>query len=274
MKSPTLPKEKAEFLRSILRPLVRLCFRNACSAYEVIEAVKGVFIEIAEDQIKEGGDKVTVSRVSVMTGIDRRDVKRISSGSGTPIAQPSLVTRVLGQWEQNPRFSTRAHSPKVLSYKGENSEFKRLVNSVSKDMNPATMLYELQRLGHIDYSEEKDQVKLLRAVNMLEAEPEKKLSVISKNFETLGQSCEENIFENSKTKHLNLRTEYDNIFEDDIPKIREWLLKQGMVFHKKARTFLARFDKDLNPRGKKKGGAKVALVAFSWASPGSKKRDS
>lgn len=266
MKTSSLPKEKSQFLRSVLRPVVRLCFRNSCSAYEVIESVKAVFIEQAEERIRSDGETVTTSRVAVMTGIDRRDVKRIASEGGIPTAQPNLVTRVLAQWEQSPRFSTANHRPKPLGYKGANSQFKRLVKSVSTDMNPATMLYELQRSGYVEYSEADDQVRLLRAENMLETEPEKKLAVVSKNFDTLGRSCEENIFESSKIKHLNLRTEYDNVYEEEIPKIREWILKQGLDFHKRARNFLARFDKDLNTKAKKKGGGKVTLVAFSWTS--------
>lgn len=266
MPSPQMPKAKAQFLRQILRPLVRLCFRNACSAYEVIEAVKAVFIELAVDQIKAGGNKITASRLSVMTGIDRRDVKRIYAGDGMPESQPSLVTRVLGQWENDPHFSSRGR-PRVLSYKGEDSEFKSLVASISKDMNPATMLFELQRLGLVERVG--DDVKLLGAVNYYAAEPEKKFAVLSRNFETLGLASEENLFEDIETKNLNLRTEFDNIRPADLPKIRAWLVKHGTQFHDRARAFLSKFDEDVRPRGKKrsaKRGATVVLGSFSWTS--------
>ncbi|RIL12652.1 MAG: hypothetical protein DCC75_00075 [Proteobacteria bacterium] len=50
-----------------------------------------------------------------------------------------------------------------------------------------------------------------------------------------------------------------------LPAIRKWLLNQGIQLHKRARIYLSRFDRDLNP-SPDKGGARVVVGAFSWTS--------
>ena len=78
-------------------------------------------------------------------------------------------------------------------------------------------------------------------------------------------AVEENIFSAPTTPNLHITTEYDNICKQDIPKLREWLLEQGTLFHEKVRRYLARFDKDANQRlYNKPGGVRVMIGSFSF----------
>lgn len=60
-------------------------------------------------------------------------------------------------------------------------------------------------------------------------------------------------------------TEYDNVCLDELPKVKEWLLKEGTKFHKKARDFISKYDLDVTPNDKKIGGGHVFLGAFGRA---------
>jgi hypothetical protein len=48
-----------------------------------------------------------------------------------------------------------------------------------------------------------------------------------------------------------------------------WFLTEGKKFHRRARAFLSRFDRDVHPRDERGGsaGAKVAVTMFSLTSP-------
>lgn len=248
----------------MLKPILRFCLRNSIRAREILEAVRGALIELSLEELEKKGEKATLSRISVMTGLNRRDVTRILRQGVKIDNQSNLVTRVLGQWEQDLRFASPAHKPKVLSYKGDKSEFKKLVKSISKDINPATMLYELKRMGAVE--ESKEGIRLVKSVNYFQQSPEKGLGLLSRDMNTFVEAVEENLFQTQETRNLHLRTEYDNIFKSDLPVIRKWLFETGAHFHKQARDFLSQFDKDINPTPDKDGGAKVVLGAFSWTS--------
>src|SRR5262249_3153550 len=96
-------------------------------------------------------------------------------------------------------------------------------------------------------------------------DPERAFELLSKDGESLISAAEENIFRRHSIPNLYIRTEYDNIYASDIPKIRKWLLKEGALFHKRAREFMNRFDRDINPRLEKivKASASISLTSFS-----------
>ena len=135
---------------------------------------------------------------------------------------------------------------------------------MNKDVNHATLLFELERLGVL--KRVASGAKLIRGVNYVNKTPGKGIELLARDNDTLVQAVEENLFEAQETRNLHLRTEYDNIFREDIPKIREWLFSQGALFHKRAREYLSKFDKDINPRSEKEGGGTVVISAFSWTS--------
>lgn len=255
-------EERFKVLRLILGPLIRFCVRNTITVNEVLEAVKSVYIDIASEQIESAKEKVTVSRISVMTGITRREVHRIYREGRVGGTTPSVSSRVIGVWQYDPRFIRKDKSPRVLTYGGEDSDFKRLVEFVSKDINPATVLFELERVGVVERTP--NGVKLIEGVHYQNKTPEKGFNLLARDFETLGKAVTENILTPQETRNLHIRTEYSNLFRADIPTIRKWVLEQGTEFHRRVREYLAGFDKDMNPQEEKDGGGRVVVQAFSW----------
>jgi hypothetical protein len=67
-------------------------------------------------------------------------------------------------------------------------------------------------------------------------------------------------------KNLHIHTEYDNVPTKDLPKIRAWLLDQGKAFHRRAREYLSRFDRDVSRTSSESdsGSGRVIVTAFSW----------
>ena len=197
-----------------------------------------------------------------MTGMNRREVTRIYREGVSIESMPNLSRRVLNRWEQDERYLNKANKPKVLSYKGESSEFNQLVESVTKDMKPATMLFELERIGAVKRG--KKTVRLVQSIAQHQGHADRGLDLLARDVDTLIHAVEENLFTPSDPRNLHLRTEFDNIYEEDVPKIKAWMRQQGALFHKRAREYLSRFDKDINRDFEKKGGARVVIGAFSW----------
>ncbi len=256
-------KALAVSLRLMLRPVVRFCLRHALKVQEFVDIARAVFFEVAHEEILAENRQTSASRLSVRTGLTRREVTRLLQQQGASEPSMNLLTRVIGKWQSHPDYSSKKQGPRPLSAEGKASEFAALVQSVSQDLNPYTVLSELERIHAV--KREKNKVLLLHGVYVPEPSVEEGFRIVSRDINDLVQAVEGNVVEQVSPPHLHIKTHYDNIALSALAEIRQWLLEEGTRFHARAREFLGRFDKDLNPRlVNERGGGRVALSAFSF----------
>jgi len=266
-----LPEQvKSDCLKQLLRPLVRLFLRHAYSSKEFIALGKEVFLEEATEELKRSNAKINVSRLSYLSGLDRRDVKRMLEEERQPPSSLNLIGRLLTAWAQDKRFTTQSGKPRVLSYKGENSDFETLVAVLGKHAYPGSMLFELERAGLVEKTARGLRLKREEAPAI--KNPNEGYEFLSEDIDDLIQSVEENLLTDKFPSNLHMRTTFDNIFLDKLPEVRRWLLNHGRRFHKEARDYLASFDKDLTQLKKsdeaRAAGGRVALSAYSISEEG------
>lgn len=249
------------FMRQAFRPFAVLCLRFGIRHREVSEILKASFLDAARDELKANDLLVNTSKLSVMTGLQRKDILKIeSSGSGERRAA-NLLLNVIGAWRVDRKFCEKKGCPRDLAYEGATSEFADLVTSVSKDLNPYTVLFELERVGAVTRSEGKLQLNVEAFIP--KGSPEEGLAIIAHDIENLLFAGEENILRDQNPPNLHATTRYDNICIKSLPQIRLWLLKEGSAFHRKLRDYLSRFDKDLNPQlFNEEGGGIVTVGSF------------
>ncbi|MBX7143150.1 MAG: hypothetical protein K1X79_01745 [Oligoflexia bacterium] len=248
-------------LRTVLRPVLQFCLRWSLTIQDLLESAKVVFLEVAADEIRRQGKEPNVSRLSVMTGLRRREVMRIWRDQDEKSSSFGLITRVIGMWQQSKRFQGKNGKPRVLSLDGENSEFNRLVQSISTDLHPGTVLFELERLQLVTRSE--DGLLLKVESYFPKADPKEAFTMLAHDTADLISAAEENILGSKKRQNLHLTTEYDNIRIDELPQIEQWFLEEGKKIHERARQFLSKFDQSLNPKRGADAGARVVLGTFS-----------
>ena len=111
----SLPNAIHASLLVMLRPVARLCVRSGVGIQEFIEAAKVVFISVAQEQLAQGSKKANKSRISVATGIHRRDVDRLLKRGDEPIEPANLLSRVITAWDTLPEYKTATGKPRVLS---------------------------------------------------------------------------------------------------------------------------------------------------------------
>lgn len=254
---------KLDVLYLVLRPLVRFCLRHSHSFQDLVNTAKRAFILLAQEEIGRASDKINVSRISILTGIHRAEIRRVLEQKEPETSEPpSVLGKVILRWRHDPRFVTKPGEPRELGYKGCDSDFTQLVESVSTALKPGTVLFELERAGYVERSQA--QVALLRESFTFQSDPRKAFELLAKDIDALIVAVEQNILKQQVISNLHLHTAFDNVFQKDIPKIRRWLLNEGKKFHKRARTYISRYDKDINPAAEEElAGAGVVLSAFS-----------
>lgn len=175
----------ASALRTVLRPLVRLMLARGVTLPLAIELLKRAYVQVA---LEEGErDKVaTDSRVSLLTGVHRKDVKRLRAleheHSGLP-RSVSLGAQLVSVWSSHPHWLDAAGHPRALPRRasvGGDRSFDALVASVSKDIRARPVLDEWLRLGVVHVTDG-DEVVLNTSAFIPQAGFDEKLSYMSLN---------------------------------------------------------------------------------------------
>jgi hypothetical protein len=134
-------------LARLLRPLVRLLIRSGITFPILAELLRELYVNVAEYDFALQGKEQTDSRVSLLTGIHRKEVRRLR-GAGAPVntvpATVSQTSRILARWLADPEFTGSDGRPLPLPRMAEPSQpsFERLVASVTRDVRPRAVLDE------------------------------------------------------------------------------------------------------------------------------------
>jgi len=140
-------------VQRLLRPLARLLMSYGVNYIAFCDLAKGVFVDVAARDFPDDGATVTDSRVSLLSGVHRREVKRLREEmllQTPPSPVVSLGAQVVSRWCAESAFLDAQRHPVALprqASQGGEVSFERLVESVSKDIRPRAVLDEWLRLG-------------------------------------------------------------------------------------------------------------------------------
>jgi len=148
------PKALVRAVRRLLEPLVRLLIAHGIT-YPLLSALlKNVYVEVARKHFRVGDKPLTDSRVSVLTGVHRKDVKRFREEPEAfeAPASVSLGAQIIGLWTGGAGYLDESGAPLPLprSTTDGSPSFDGLVEQVSKDVRPRTLLDEWLRSGWVD----------------------------------------------------------------------------------------------------------------------------
>jgi len=233
-------------IMGLLRPIVKFALIKSIKYRDLSEILKLCFVQVASEELERGNYMLTASKVSVMTGIQRKDITRLLEGNTDKGRDIDIVTRLIGLWRNNPKFLDSQRKPRILDLNAREGDFAVLCNLVSTDLNPYTMLFELERLNLVSQSE--NGIKLLRSGFEPKGEIEASLKLLYLDSQDLIKSVCENIFEPKAKPNLHVKTHFDKIPRSKEESIREWFLKNGGKFHEEAEKFLSQLDMDINPK--------------------------
>ncbi len=250
-------------LRQLLRPFARLCIRNGFRLQEILEPLKGAFVDAAVDELRTAGAEESVSKISVMSGVHRRDVSNFIKADQLPESAPSLLGKIIGQWQESKMFTDKNGKPKPLSVEGAMSEFSSLVKSVSSDLNPYTVLFELERINAIKKID--DRVSLVRNILDFQGNMLAGVEILAHDTADLYRAVEENCSLSEPIPNLHIRTEYDSIPVEHARDLKLWILGEGAKFQEKIQRHLSKFDVDVL---KKKRQAEDKYCRISVSSVG------
>ncbi len=142
----------------VMRPVVRILLRYGIGFREFVEVTKTAYVDVASSDFGLRGRPTNISRVAVMTGLTRKEVKRIrdriASGELQVKVKTTPLTDVLHNWYAQSEFTDDAGRPISLPFSGEGVTFSSLVKKHGGDIPPGAMRTELKRVNAITEDED------------------------------------------------------------------------------------------------------------------------
>jgi Family of unknown function (DUF6502) len=219
----------------LLAPLARLCLANGVTFASVEEALKLAFVQEANALQPGAPEHGMVSRVSTATGINRREVTRLTKLKTTERTnkQP-LASEILARWTTDPLFRDENGVPCTLSRLGKAPSFEALAQTVTRDVHPRSMMDELIRLGIITFDEKLDQVSLIRTDFIPKSDALQMLGLLGDNVGDHFDAAVTNVLQDG-SRHLEQAVFADELSAESIEALRpminnEWkALREKMV---------------------------------------------
>jgi Family of unknown function (DUF6502) len=139
-------------LVALLVPISRLMLTSGVGVHQLVQAAKQAYVKTAMEDVFPGSSRVNISRLSVATGLTRKEVSllvtKLKGGSIrlAPQAKEQRAMRVLRGWRLDPRFHGRSGQPAHLLLRGGERTFASLVKLYAGDVTPTSVLRELERM--------------------------------------------------------------------------------------------------------------------------------
>jgi len=212
--------------------MVRILLRNGMSYGEFDQLARKCFVDVAFDEYSPPGKKQTVSNVAIVTGLNRKEVKKLHELDGdhgsADAKQYNRAVRVLGGWLNDSRYLRKDGAPRDLEYEGEGS-FSELVRQYSGDMPVAAMQKVLTQSGNIRFTEDGG-VRLLSHAYLPADDPAEKLAILGADTSQLIETIDYNLTAPEEALRFQRKASNPQVAVAAIPEIKQFLKRKGQAF--------------------------------------------
>lgn len=240
-------------VKRLLYPLVRVMLRQGIAFGAFSDLVKQVYVEVAAEEFGLPGRKQTISRIAIITGLTRKEVKRVrqlpQASDASAIAHYNRAARVVAGWRRHPDFLDSHGEPALLPLEGDATDspsFSLLVQRFSGDIPVRAVKDELLRIGTIEETANK-RLRLLSRAYVPQGDDLEKIAILGMDVADLLYSIDHNIAQHNEAPYFQRKVAYDNLPADALPAFKSLVARQGQSLLEEFDHWLAERDQDANP---------------------------
>ena len=254
----------------LLRPLVRMALKRGISYKTFASLLKWVYYDVAKTDFIIEGRKQTQSRISVITGFTRKEVKRLSE-----LARPTSriqrekynrAARVISGWRRDIEYRDDQGDTAAIPISGEGATFENLVRKFSGDMPPRAVLDELTRLGAVRLDSD-NRVRLVQEAFTPAGDEAIKFHILGTDVDLLISTIENNIEPDHQPPYFQRKVYYDNLPEEVLADFRKTSRRQAQQLLDELDRQLASNDRDVNPAVKGTGRNVAGVGIYYFQKP-------
>ena len=255
----------------LLRPLVQILLRNGVSYGTFADLSKWVFVDVATKEFTLANRKQSTSRVSVITGLSRREVTRVRK-----LPQPDITdstekhnraARVIAAWRREPEFLDVNNKPLPLPMEGEGATFSGLVKRFSGNVPPRAVLDELVNVGTVSELTADNTVSLLTRAYIPKNHDAHKINILGTDVRHLLATINHNLQPGQAGPIFQRKVSYDNLPDGVQEKFHNLFSKKAQKLLESADKWLAEHDRDVTPSVKGPGRNQAGVGIFFFQKP-------
>lgn len=273
---PVVLKTLTKAVIRILQPLVRILLRNGVSYGTFSDIAKWVYVSTAANDFAIANRKQTISRISVITGLSRKEVKRVremTPPTDTAFAdQYNRAARVIAAWRRERPYTDRNGSPIALPLTGDEPSFAELVRKFSGDLPHRAILDELVNAGVVRKTDN-NYVQLLSAAYLPGSDDNVKLHILGTDTASLIQTIDHNLQAAEQQRFFQRKVRYDNLPVEALPVFHTMAAESAQRLLENLDQWLSQNDRDTNPQVKGTGRNCAGLGVYYFQEPHSDKDD-
>lgn len=244
-------KALARALYKMLRPMVRLLLRHGVSYRLFADIARHVYVDTAREDFAIPGRKQSLSRMAVLTGINRKDIAKLQERphplSDAPAEQPTPTARVITAWLNDVRFHSADGEPAALPIESKANEpsFSGLVHQYSHDVPVRALLDELERINAV--TRDGEMVALLARGYIPVEDMQENIRIFGTAAADLMRTMDHNIAKEEPGPYIQRTVSYTHIPEALLTQIRQRSAREGQEFLLKVNDWLADCDREERP---------------------------
>jgi len=254
----------------LFRPLVRVLLRNGVSYRTFADFAKWVYVDVATKEFGIEGRKQSTSRVSVITGLSRKEVKRVRElprpDDTASVERYNRAARVIAAWRRESNFQDAEGNAAPLLLEGTGATFSELVKRFSGDVPVRAILDELIRIGAVERLED-GRVGLLVRAYVPESSEADKLHILGTDVGYLISTIDHNLQADPMGPVFQRKVAYDNLPDEALPEFRELSAKRAQALLEKLDRWLAQRDRDVTPTVRGTGRNRAGLGIYYFEEP-------
>lgn len=263
----SLPQTLAHAMRTLLRPLARILLRNGVPFAQFCEYAKQAYVDAASE-ISVPGRKPSISRIAVVTGLTRKEVSRLrktKNRESAPVERYNRAARVVSAWVREDAYRDASGRPMALPAEGRRS-FAELVRRHGGDVPSRAVLDELVRVGAVAHTRD-GRLRLVTRAYVPRSGDEEKLAILGTDVADLVSSVGHNLACAPEDAFFQRKVAYDNLVEPCLPELRDRARRRSQALLEQLDSFMARHDRDTNPKTRGDGGNRAVLGIYYYEEP-------
>lgn len=251
-------------LATLLRPLVRILLQHGIP-FDVLSAVaRQVYVHVAAEEFILPGKKQTTSRISILTGLTRKEVRRIMTTTEVEDQKATdrynRAARVLAGWLRDKDFHDKAGAPAALPVESTHASFAELVRRYSGDLLVRAMLDELLRVGAVHRTKD-GRIRLQARFYVPSQSETDKLHILGTDTADLIATIANNLNPQA-TPRYQRKVMYDNVPVEAVEEFQHLSADRAQAFLEGIDRWLSKRDRDVNPAANGTGRKRVGIGVY------------
>lgn len=248
----------------LLTPLARIMLRHGLPFGSFAEIAKQAYVKVAEKDFALPPKKQSDSRIAVLTGLTRKEVKQFRQREDVEvdnIARYNRAARVISGWIQDKGYLNGWGEPALLPEEGADATFSQLVKDYGGDVPFRAVLDELLRVGAVERLED-GRLRLLQRAYVPGGSAADKLDILGHDVNLLLGTIEHNLLAPPEAAYFQRKVAYNNLPRECLPVFREMAARHGQQLLEELNAWLREQDRDSNPRVEGSGRCHAGLGIY------------